>query len=130
VIYLSVEQVLFLHDRLIEETGGEHGVRDLGGLESALARPKAAFGDTEFYPDIMSKAAVLMDGLTRTHAFIDGNKRISISIAALFLQMNGYRLTATNSELEEFAIHVTAMNPGLEQIADWFRTKTVRTKLR
>jgi death-on-curing protein len=130
VIYLSVEQVLFLHDRLIEETGGEHGVRDLGGLESALARPKAAFGDTEFYPDIMSKAAVLMDGLTRTHAFIDGNKRISISIAALFLQMNGYRLTATNSELEEFAIHVTAMKPGLEQIADWFRTKTVRTKLR
>lgn len=130
MIYLSVEQVLFLHDRLIEETGGEHGVRDLGGLESALARPKAAFGDTEFYPDIMSKAAVLMDGLTRTHAFIDGNKRISISIAALFLQMNGYRLTATNSELEEFAIHVTAMNPGLEQIADWFRTKTVRTKLR
>jgi death-on-curing protein len=130
VIYLSVEQVLFLHDRLIEETGGEHGVRDLGGLESALARPKAAFGDTEFYPDIMSKAAVLMDGLTRTHAFIDGNKRISISIAALFLQMNGYRLTATNSELEEFAIHVTAMKPGLEQIAVWFRTKTVRTKLR
>mgnify|MGYP000294837828 CR=1 FL=1 len=130
MIYLSVEQVLFLHDRLIEETGGEHGVRDLGGLESALARPKAAFGDTEFYPDIMSKAAVLMDGLTRTHAFIDGNKRISISIAALFLQMNGYRLTATNSELEEFAIHVTAMKPGLEQIADWFRTKTVRTKLR
>jgi prophage maintenance system killer protein len=44
--------------------------------------------------------------------------------------MNGYRLTATNSELEEFAIHVTAMKPGLEQIADWFPTKTVRTKLR
>lgn len=48
MIYLSVEQVLFLHDRLIEETGGEHGVRDLGGLESALARPQAAFGGTEF----------------------------------------------------------------------------------
>ena len=75
MIYLSAEQVLFLHDRLIEETGGEHGVRDLGGLESALARPQAAFGDTEFYPDIFTKAAVLMDGLTRNHAFIDGNKR-------------------------------------------------------
>lgn len=130
MIYLSVEQVLFLHDRLIEETGGEHGVRDLGGLESALARPRAAFGDTEFYPDIYIKAAVLMDGLTRNHAFIDGNKRISISTAVMFLHVNGYRLTATNSELEEFAIHVTTAKPAIEAIADWFRTKTVRTKSR
>jgi death-on-curing protein len=102
VIYLSAEQVLFLHDRLIEETGGEHGVRDLGGLESALARPQAAFGDTEFYPDT----------------------------AVLFLQVNGYRLTATNPELERFAIYVTTLKPSIDTIADWFRTKTVRTKSR
>jgi death-on-curing protein len=130
VIYLSIEQVLFLHDRLIEETGGEHGVRDLGGLESVLARPQAAFDDTEFYPDILTKAAVLMDGLTRNHAFIDGNKRISISTAVLFLQVNGYRLTATNLELEEFAIYVTTMKPSVDSIADWFRTKAVRKKSR
>lgn len=130
MIYLRVEQVLFLHDRLIEETGGEHGVRDLGGLESALSRPRAAFGGTEFYPDISTKAAVLMDGLTRNHAFIDGNKRISVSTAVLFLQVNGYRLTATNSELEEFTIHVTTTKPAIEGIADWFRAKTVRTKSR
>ena len=130
MIYLSVEQVLFLHDRLIEETGGEHGVRDLGGLESAFARPQSAFGDTEFYPDIFTKAAVLMDGLTRNYAFIDGNKRISISIAVLFLQSNGYRPTATNPELEQFAIYVTTMKPSVDTIADWFRAKTVRTKSR
>jgi death on curing protein len=130
VIYLSVEQVLFLHDRLIEETGGEHGVRDLGGLESALARPQAAFGDTEFYPDIFAKAAVLMDGLTRNHAFIDGNKRISISTAVLFLQVNGCRLTATNSELEEFTLRVTTMKPDIAEIAEWFRTRTTRIKSR
>ena len=130
MIYLSVEQVLFLHDRLIEETGGEHGVRDLGGLESALARPQAVFGDTEFYPDIFAKVAVLMDGLTRNHAFIDGNKRISISTAALFLQVNGYRLTARNPELEEFAMYVTTLKPSVDTIADWFRTKTVRKKSR
>lgn len=130
MIYLSVEQVLFLHDRLIEETGGEHGVRDLGGLESALARPQAAFGDTEFYPDIFAKAAVLMDGLTRNHAFIDGNKRISISTAVLFLQVNGCRLTATNSELEEFTLRVTTMKPDIAEIAEWFRTRTTRIKSR
>jgi len=130
VIYLSVEQILFLHDRLIEETGGEHGVRDLGGLESALARPQTAFGDTEFYPDIFTKAAVLMDGLTRNHSFIDGNKRISVSTAALFLQVNGYRLTATNHELEELAVHVTTMKPSIDDIAGWFGAKAVRTKSR
>ena len=105
-------------------------MRDLGGLESALARPHAAFGDTEFYPDVFAKAAVLMDGLTRNHAFIDGNKRVSISTAVLFLQVNGYRLTATNPELEQFAIQVTTMKPSNDTIADWFRTKTVRTKSR
>jgi death-on-curing protein len=126
VIYLSVEQVLFLHDRLIEETGGQHGVRDLGGLQSALARPQAVFADTEFYPDVFSKAAVLLDGLTRNHPFLDGNKRISIATAALFLEMNGYRVTTTNADLEEFAMHVTMMKPGLDQITEWFRAKTVR----
>ena len=130
MIYLTAEQVLFLHDRLIEETGGEHGVRDLGGLESALARPQAAFGGTEFYPDLMTKAAVLMDGLTRNHPFIDGNKRASIATAALFLQVNGYRLTATNPELEEFPIYVTTTKPSIDEIADWFRAKTVRAKSR
>ena len=130
MIYLGVEQVLFLHDRLIEETGGEHGVRDLGGLESALARPRASFGNIEFYPDVFTKAAVLMDGLTRNHAFIDGNKRISISAAVLFLQVNGYHLTATNPELEGFAVHVMTMKPSIDEIADWFCAKSVRTKSR
>jgi death-on-curing protein len=71
-----------------------------------------------------------VDGLTRNHAFIDGNKRISISTAAMFLQVNGYRVTATNSELEEFAIHVTTMKPDIDEIADWFRTKATRVKSR
>jgi len=126
VIYLSVEQVLFLLVLWIEETGGHHGVRDLGGLQSALARPQAVFADTEFYPDVFSKAAVLLDGLTRNHPYLDGNKRISIATAALFLEMNGYRVTTTNADLEEFTIHVTTMKPDLDQITEWFRVKTVR----
>ncbi|MGH7206507.1 MAG: type II toxin-antitoxin system death-on-curing family toxin [Nitrospiraceae bacterium] len=128
MIYLTAEQVLFLHDRLVEETGGVHGVRDLGGLESALARPQAAFGGTEFYPDLMTKAAVLMDGLIRNHPFIDGNKRTGIATAALFLQVNGYRLTATNAELEDFALRVTTAKPDVAEIAEWFRAKTRRVQ--
>lgn len=130
MIYLTAEQVLFLHDRLVEETGGEHGVRDLGGLESALARPQAGFGGTEFYPDLMTKAAVLLDGIVRNHPFIDGNKRAGISTAALFLEMNGYRLTATNTELESFTLRVTTAKPDLVDIAEWFRVKTTRVRAR
>ncbi len=88
MIYLSVEQVLFLHDRLIEETGGQHGVRDLGGLESALARPQAAFGDTEFYPDLFAKTIVLMDGLTRITPSSTGiNGSVSRLLRCFFRQM-------------------------------------------
>jgi death on curing protein len=57
IVYLTAEQVLFVHYRLIVETGGEHGVRDLGLLESAVARPRATFDQEELYPDIFEKAA-------------------------------------------------------------------------
>lgn len=124
--YLTAEQVLFLHDRLIEETGGEHGVRDLGLLESALARPKAGFGQTEFFPDLMRKTAVLLDSLVRNHPFIDGNKRAGIAVATLFLRLNGYQLTASNEELETFTLNVTTQKPELEDIAEWFSRRSIR----
>ena len=130
MIYLTAEQVLFLHDRLVEESGGEHGVRDLGGLESALARPQAAFGGTEFYPDLMTKAAVVMDGIIRNHPFLDGNKRAGVATAALFLEVNGYRLTVMNAELEQFTLRVTTTKPGIEEIAEWFRANTTRARTR
>ena len=124
--YLTAEQVLFLHDRLIEKTGGEHGVRDLGLLESALARPKTGFGQTEFFPDLMRKAAVLIDSLVRNHPFIDGNKRAGIAVAALFLRLNGYQLTASNEELETFTLNVTTQKPELEEMAEWFSRRSIR----
>lgn len=102
----------------------------LKGWSLPCARPQAAFGDREFYPDIFAKAAVLMDGLTRNHAFVDSNKRISISTAVLFLQLNSYCLIATNPELEQFAMYVTTLKPGVDTIADWFRAKTVLKKSR
>ena len=122
--YLTAEQVLFLHDRLIEETGGEHGVRDLSLLESALARPKAGFGQAEFFPDLMRKAAALIDSLVRNHPFVDGNKRAGIAGAALFLQLNGYQLIATNEELETFTLNVTTQKPDLEEIVEWFTRRS------
>lgn len=122
--YLTVAQVLFLHARLIEETGGSHGVRDVALLESALARPRATFGSKDLYPDLFSKAAVFMDFLIRNHPFVDGNKRTGIATAALFLRQNGYRLTASNQELEAFTLHVAESRPEVPEIATWLETHT------
>lgn len=120
--YLTAEQVLFLHARLIEETGGSHGVRDVALLESAVARPQATFDGVDLYPDLFYKAAALMDSLIRNHPFIDGNKRTGIAAAALFLRQNSRYLTATNSELEAFTLYVTESRPDVSEIAAWLET--------
>ena len=120
--YLTAEQVLFLHARLIEETGGSHGVRDVALLESAVARPQATFDGVDLYSDFFCKAAALMDSLIRNHPFIDGNKRTRITAAALFLRQNGRYLTATNSKLKAFTLYVTESRPDVSEIAAWLKT--------
>jgi len=119
---LTAEQVLFLHARLIEETGGSHGVRDVALLESAVARPQATFDGVDLYPDLFCKAAALMDSQIHNDPFIDGNKRTGIAAAALFLRQNGRCLTATNSELETFTLYVTESRPDVSEIAAWLET--------
>ena len=124
MIYLSAEQHLFLHARLVEETGGSHGVRDLNMLLSALGRPQASYDNRDLYPDIHTKAAALMDSLIRKHPFLDGNKRTGIAAAAMFLRMNGYQLNATNTELKEFTLGVAQSKQHIEEMAGWFQMHT------
>ena len=118
--YLTPEQILFLHARLIDETGGRHGLRELGLLESA-ARPRATFGGEDLYPDLFSQAAALMDSLIRNHPFVDGNKRTGITAAGLFLRRNGYRLTAKNSDLLSITMKIAKSQSDLEELIIWFR---------
>ncbi len=120
--WLTVEQVLFIHMRLLAETGGSSGLRDLALLESAVARPQATFGGAELYPDLFSTAAALMDSLIRNHPFVDGNKRVGIAAAGLFLRRNGYHLTASNLEMERFTTQVARSELSIEEVADWLRT--------
>ena len=84
MIILSKEQVILLHAQLIAETGGAKGVRDEGLLESALYAPFQSFGDRDIYPSIQQKAARFGIGLTKNHAFIDGNKRIGAHAMLLY----------------------------------------------
>jgi death-on-curing protein len=122
VEYLTVNEVLLLHARLIQRTGGSGGVRDMGLLESALARSKATFDGIDLYPDLWAKAASLMHSLTQNHPFVDGNKRTALAAVGVFLELNDYRLTASNDEATDFALEVTAGNMDLEEMASWLRT--------
>ena len=74
--YLALAEALELHHRLIETSGGTHGLRDLGLLESALAQPRLTFDGEELYSDAIAKAGALAFSLIQNHVFLDGNKRI------------------------------------------------------
>lgn len=123
--YLSPEQVLFLHSRLIDETGGMHGVRDLGMLLSALGRPLAAFSAEELYPDIFNKTAALMDLLVQNRPFVDGNKRTAIASAGIFLLMNGYPLVVAEKEMVWFSLACAQAKLSLPEIAAWFEKNSI-----
>lgn len=123
--YLTPEQVLFLHSRLISETGGSHGVRDLGMLLSALGRPQASFDGKDLYPDIFSKSAALMDSLVRNHPFIDGNKRTAITSTAIFLRINGYQLIVENDEMVRFTLVCAQSQLSFSDLVTWIKQYSI-----
>lgn len=116
---LSSEELLYLHHRIIEESGGSHGVRDPGLIEAALARPFAGFGAYEAFPTLCEKVAALLDALIRNHPFVDGNKRTGMMAAVLLLDRNGHRLDASQEAFEEFAVTVATDHPAIDVIAAW-----------
>ena len=85
--HLSVDEVLAVHERIIERFGGSPGVRDPGLLESALYRPR-----TGYYTDLAETAGALFESLLMNHPFIDGNKRVAFFATDVFLRLNGWRL--------------------------------------
>lgn len=126
--YLTVKDVLLLHNLAIDESGGSHGLRDLGLLESAVARPQASFGGEDLYPTIFIKAGALVHSLLRNHPFVDGNKRTSMYSAMTFLELNGYRFIAKQKEVVNFALRVENEKLPVEEIAKWLKGHVRKTK--
>lgn len=124
ILYLTPEQILFIHNLVVQKTGGSHGVRDLSMLLSALGRPQASFDGRDLYEDLFLKAAALLDSLIRKHPFVDGNKRVAIVSTALFLQKNGYSLSVDNEELVQFALDCAQSKNSLKEITTWLERNT------
>lgn len=121
---LEVDEVLWIHDYVIEHTGGSHGVHNLGLLESAVARPRSTFGGDDLYVGVFSKAAALLESLALNHAFVDGNKRTAITSASEFLLVNDWEIVASNRELVDYTIYVVVDRPGIEAVASWLEDKS------
>jgi death on curing protein len=122
-VYLSVAQVLALHEELVGQFGGASAVRDRGGLESAVARPAMTFGGEDLYSDLAAKAAALMHSLVLNHPFVDGNKRIGVACAELLIFLNGAGLEATDDDLVELTLAVAEGKVKVEALAIWFRQR-------
>jgi death-on-curing protein len=105
VIFLDLDELLYVAVRTL---GAEPEVRDLGLLESALARPQASAFGQDAYPTIHEKAAALLHSVARNHALVDGNKRLALAAAIAFHGLNGVRLILTNDEAYDLVIGVAS----------------------
>ncbi|MCX6597520.1 MAG: type II toxin-antitoxin system death-on-curing family toxin [Acidobacteria bacterium] len=118
--FLSIEDVLEIQREQIERYGGSHGLRDRGGLESALAVPQATFGGEWLHPTIPAMAAAYLFHLCQNHAFIDGNKRVRANAAIVFLFLNGWEPLFTEAELVDVVLRVASSQTGKPELTDIF----------
>lgn len=106
MIYLHKQQILKLHNRIINEFGGIHGIRDERLLVSALANPLQTFAGLDLYPTCVDKAVQLCYGLIKNHPFLDGNKRIALHSMLILLSINGLKIEIAHDELIDIIFKV------------------------
>ena len=126
--YLLAEEMLAIHDRIVEAIGGLKGVRDIGLLCSLAERPKMAMMGKEFYPDIFTKAAAYLEGIATYHVFADGNKRTAFAVTHYFLRVNGFKLTVSTKTAYSFIMSVATKKKSIEEIATWLKKHSKKLK--
>jgi death on curing protein len=107
-LFLTLDEVLEIHDQQIERYGGSHGLRDQAGLESAVATPQATFGGELLHSSIPAMAAAYLFHLCQNHAFIDGNKRVGANAAITFLLMNNWEPVFDDEELVVLVLSIAS----------------------
>jgi death-on-curing protein len=122
--YLTIAEVLDLHDRLLADSGGSAGVRDLGALESTVNQPYASFAGQDIYPDLVAKAAALCYSLVMNHAFVDGNKRIGHAAMETFLLLNGHEIECAVDEQERVILQLASGDLSRNVFTEWVRQHT------
>lgn len=127
--YFSEGEILLIHNRAVDETGGLHGVRDYNAIQSVVEQPRQAVFGKELYPTLFLKASVYARNIIAHHPFLDGNKRTGVTVASVFLSDNGYMIEAKEGEFYSLALHVAEDKWEYEEIAGWFESHSSRVRI-
>lgn len=119
MIWVEVEDVILIHSRIIQSTGGLDGLRDRAALEAAVAAPLQSFDGRDLFPSELEKIARLGYGLAANHAFLDGNKRIGAMLTQLLLKWNGYRMALRTGELADMFIAIADGRADESALLSW-----------
>lgn len=117
--YLTLAEVLELHQRVVSQSGGAAGVRDMASVEAAVAQPQMSFGGEELYPTLTGKAAALCYSLVLSHPFIDGNNRIGHASMEVFLLLNGHELVADVDFAEDIMLRLAGGELSRDELLIW-----------
>ena len=121
MVWITVEDAIMIHNRIIEATGGVDGLRDRAGLEAAVSAPLQSFGGVDLFPSKIEKIARVGFGLASNHAFLDGNKRIGAMMTQLMLKWNGYQLNLKQGELADMFIAIADEKKDDQDLLLWIQ---------
>lgn len=119
MIWIEADDVILIHSKIIQNSGGMDGLRDRAGLEAALATPLQTFDGNELFPTELEKISRLGYGLASNHAFLDGNKRIGAMMMQLLLKWNGYHLRLQTGELADMFIAIADGKATASDLLQW-----------
>ena len=122
-LFLSIKQIDLLHLEVLKEFGGADGLRDRGLLESALEMPRATFDGKLLHKNLSSIAAAYLFHICRNHPFIDGNKRVALGAALIFIEVNGGTIRASDDELERLTLGVASSEINKDAVTTFFRRR-------
>lgn len=119
--FLSIENIILFHEKIVKETGGSAGIRDRGLIESALNRAFMTYDGKDLYPSITEKIAVMAHSLISNHGFVDGNKRIGVAVMVILLKMNNIKVSYTQQELIDLGLKTAEGLMREKDIFNWIR---------
>lgn len=123
--YPTLEEILAIHDQIIQQTGGSSGLLNLELLLSAISRPQSAFNRQLLYPTIFDQAAALLQSLVQNHPFVDGNKRTAFLAAARLLHLNHYRLQLSPTQTIKLLLAVQSQKLNLKQLSAFLKSHSL-----
>ena len=122
-LFLSIKQIDLLHLEVLKEFGGADGLRDRGLLESALEMPRATFDGKLLHKNLSAIAAAYLFHTCRNHPFIDGNKRVALGAALIFIEVNGGTIRASDDEFERLTLGVASSEINKDAVTIFFRRR-------